>query len=319
MTRDFIACVIRGEVSEAELSGFLLALKEKGETADDIVGAAQGLLAAAKLFPRPDYVFADLVGTGGDGIGTVNISTAAAFVVAEMGLPVAKHGNVSVSSKCGSADVLRSLGVKLELSPQQARACLDEVGICFLLAPLYHEGMRHAMSVRKALGVRTIFNLLGPLVNPARPDFELLGVYDEKLLKPMAETLQMMGLKASLVVHGSGLDEIAIHGPTKAMLLRDNCLTEMTLTPEMLGIKKYDLSELIGGEPTENATCLREVLTGRASEAHRAAVAVNAAALYWLYDDTQLLKETVQRALEVIVSGSAVKRLERFVEFTQRD
>ncbi|MDR1874335.1 MAG: anthranilate phosphoribosyltransferase, partial [Synergistaceae bacterium] len=194
--------VIRGDLNDVEIAAVLVALKLRGETAEEIAGAAQALRAGARAFPRPDYVFADIVGTGGDGANTINISSAVTFVAAEAGLPVAKHGNRSVSSKCGAADLLERFGVKLDMSPETARGMLDRLGVTFLFAPHYHGGIKHAMPARKALATRTMFNVLGPLINPARPPIMLVGVYEMSLCNVVAETLRLLGCERALVVHG---------------------------------------------------------------------------------------------------------------------
>lgn len=193
--RDAFGQVVRGEVDPIVLASLLTALKIKGETPEEIAGAAEALLAEARDFPRPDYAFCDIVGTGGDGLNTINVSTTSALVAAACGLKVAKHGNRSVSSKSGSSDLLDKMGIKLDMSPAQARRCLDELGVCFLFAPQYHAGVRHAMPVRQALKTRTLFNVLGPLINPARPSFQLMGVYAPELVGPIAKTLLALGLK----------------------------------------------------------------------------------------------------------------------------
>src|SRR5690606_16769473 len=210
-----------------QFAALLAALKTKGETAGELTGAARALLAASTPFNRPDYLFADTCGTGGDHAGTINVSTAATFVSAAAGLPVAKHGNRSVSSMCGSADMLELLGATLDISPAKSRAALDRTGVCFLFAPLYHPGMKHAGPVRQALKIRTIMNVLGPLLNPARPDVQIMGVSEPRLIRPAAETLRALGTKAALVVHGSGLDEIALHGATQAARLKDGAITSI--------------------------------------------------------------------------------------------
>lgn len=302
--------IIAGKVSDDDIKRFLLDLMAKGETSEDLAQAARALLKAALPFPRPDYEFADLVGTGGDNQGTLNISTAAAFVVAQMGLPIAKHGNKSVSSKCGSADVLVSLGANLELSPERSRVCLDEIGFCFLLAPLYHPGMRHAAAARKALATRTIFNILGPLVNPARPPIQLTGVYDPKLCRPMAGTLRELGCQSALVVHGSGLDEIAIHAPTQGVLLKDGEIFEINFQPMHL----EPLESIRGGDPKENADWLVRVLKGQATEAQNQAVAINAAALYGLSQDGFNFYD---QALGTILSGKTYDKLDAFIKYTR--
>lgn len=301
--------IISGQMSEEEIKRFLLDLKTKGETPEDIASAARALLKAAKPFPKPNYEFADLVGTGGDEQGTLNISTAAALVVSQMGLPVAKHGNKSVSSKCGSADVLMSLGANLELSPEKSRACLDKIGFCFLLAPVYHPGMRHAMAARKALHTRTIFNLLGPLVNPARPPIQLTGVYDPALCRPVAETFKQLGSKRVLVVHGSGLDEIAVHNSTKAVLLKDGEISEFVIEPKHI----EPLGAILGGEPLENAAWLTRVLKGQATKAQNQAVALNAGALVGL----ARRGDFYDAALETILSGKTYDKLDAFITYTR--
>lgn len=306
--------VIAGDVTEIELSSLVTALKAKGETPDEVAGAARALRAAAAPFPSPDYACADTCGTGGDGMQTVNISTAVALVAAEMDIPIVKHGNRSVSSKCGSADVLEKVGVHLEADANVARRCLDETNICFLFAPHYHSGVRHAMPVRRTLATRTIFNLLGPLVNPAAPAHQVMGVYDPKLCRPAAETLGLLGCESALVVHGSGLDEIALHGPTTAAHLVDGRVEEIEITPADAGLNNYPLAALEGGEPDENARWFRRVLAGKGSDAHNAAIAINAGALAMVTGRSDTLRDGAELALETLASGRAGTRLNRFAE-----
>lgn len=308
--------IVQGKISEIELSAFLTALKAKGESPPEIAAAANALRNESTIFDSPDYLFADCCGTGGDGLGTVNISTAVAFIAAQAGLPIAKHGNVSVSSSCGSANVLSELGVKLDPTPELARRCLDELGICFLFAPSYHPGMRHAMPVRKALGFRTIFNLLGPLINPAKPPCQIIGVYSPSLIKPIGLTLKTLGLSTALVVHGSGLDEIAIHGETQAMLLKNGKLQSLTITPQMAGLKTFELSELRGGDPKQNSIWLDQMLRGKASDAQNAAVAINTGALLWISGLAPTLIDGTSLALETILSQETIVKLERLVELS---
>src|SRR5437660_4950975 len=213
--------LVLGKLEPAEIAGMLIALRMKGETAEEMIGAARALSAAALPFDRPDYLYADCCGTGGDGSGLINVSTATAFVAAAAGLPIAKHGNRSVSSRCGSADVLEALGAKIDVPGETARALLDETDFCCLFAPAYHPGMKHAALVRRQLEVRTIMNLLGPCINPARPPVQLLGVADPRMLRRITQTLAAMGVERALVVHGSGLDEVALHGETHAVRLID--------------------------------------------------------------------------------------------------
>ncbi|MEE9383540.1 MAG: anthranilate phosphoribosyltransferase [Nannocystaceae bacterium] len=309
--------IVAGEVDDAVLEAVLVRLRDKGETPEEIAGAALAIRGAAMgRFDRPDYVFSDTCGTGGDGFGTVNISTAVAFVVAAAGVPVVKHGNRSVSSKCGSADVLEALGAKLRADPTISRRTLDEAGVCFLFAPQYHLGARHAMRVRKKLGTRTIFNVLGPLVNPARPDIQVMGVYDAALTRPAATTLRLMGCKAALTVYGSGLDEVALHGPTTISLLRESDIEDRELTPASFGVAAAPLHELAGGGPDENAAWMRTLLRGGGTATHNAAVAANAATVLWLAGKETDLASATRLALGVLASGKPAQHLDAFVELT---
>jgi anthranilate phosphoribosyltransferase len=308
--------LVQGGIEPLAISALLVAFRTKGETPDEIAGAASALRQAATEFPKPDYACADSCGTGGDGANTINVSTAVALVAAEMGIPMTKHGNRSVSSKCGSADLLEKLGVKIDAEPKVSRRCLDKERICFLFAPQYHGGLRHAMPVRKALGIRTIFNLLGPLVNPCAPDYQVMGVYRPELCAPVAEVLGLLGCKAALVVHGEGLDEIAIHGPTTAALYKDGNVTEMTLSPEQVGMPTFPLEQIRGGEAEENARAITRLLQGDGEEAHRAVVAINAGALAWVFGKSKDLGEGAKLAGEIIDSGNSFERLIRFGELT---
>jgi len=306
--------LVEGRLSEPAIAAMLVALRLKGETADELIGAARALRAADADFERPDYLFADTCGTGGDGSGTINVSTAVAFVAAAAGLPVAKHGNRSITSRCGSADVLEHLGAKLDISAERSRRSLDQTGICFLFAPLYHPGLRHAGPVRKALKVRTIMNVLGPCLNPAEPPVQLLGVADPRLLRPVAETLAALGLDRALVVHGSGLDEVALHGPTRAVRLRGGSFDEIEITPEEAGLAGAPVSALKGGGPEENAQRLKALLLGYGTSAEAQAVALNAGALLMTAGLASDLKEGTATATDVLASGAAYQRLEAFVE-----
>jgi anthranilate phosphoribosyltransferase len=271
--------VVTGKVDDIVLSSLLTALKIKGETPAEIAGAAAALIKHAAPFPRPDYAFADIVGTGGDGHNTINISSAAAIVAASCGLKVAKHGNRSVSSKSGSADLFKAFDLDLTMSADTARACLDESNLCFLFAPNYHAGIRHGMPVRTTLKTRTLFNLLGPLVNPARPSHIMIGVYDPALLMPFALTLQLLGYEKALVVHGSGLDELALHGESQVIEISGETLKEYSLCPADFALEEYPLSSIEGGEPDENKMLIEAVLAGKGQAAHQGAVAMNAGAL----------------------------------------
>lgn len=302
--------IINGHMEPIQLAAVLTALKIKGETPQEIAGAASALLENASPFPRPDYDFADIVGTGGDGSNTFNISTTAAFVAAACRIKIAKHGNRGVSSKSGSSDLLDSFGINLAMSAEDTRKAVDDLGVAFLFAPQYHQGVRHAMPVRQAMKTRTIFNILGPLINPARPNIELMGVYDAALVRPIAETMLEMGMKRAAVVHGSGLDEVAIHGETLVAEIKDGEITEYTLTPEDFGVNQHPLEAIKGGEPAENRTIITRILTGNGTEAQLGAVAVNVALLMKLFGNEDL-KANTQRAIDAMNSGAAFELVEK--------
>ena len=306
--------LVLGKLEPAEIAGMLIALRMKGETAEEMIGAAHALSAAALPFERPDYLFADCCGTGGDGSGLINVSTAVGFVAAACGLPIAKHGNRSVSSKCGSADVLEALGAKIEIAPDVARKMLDETGFCFLYAPAYHPGMKHAALVRRQLSVRTVMNLLGPCINPARPPVQLLGVADPKMLRRIALTLSAVGVREALVVHGSGLDEVALHGETRAIRLSNGVMTELELTPEEAGYERAPLSVVTGGGPEENAARLRTILSGGGERAEHDIVALNAGALLMVAGKANNLRDGAGLARQALLSGKAAAVLNAYVE-----
>ena len=312
--RSLFAQIVEGSLSEPLMAAAFVALRVKGETAEELTGAALALRSAACPFPTPSYLFADSCGTGGDFSGSINVSTAAAFVAASCGLPVVKHGNRSFTSKCGSADVLEALGARLDLSPIESREILDRTGFCFLLAPQYHPGIAHAGPVRRALKVRTIMNLLGPCLNPARPKVQLLGVADPNLLRPIAETLQALGVERALIVHGSGLDEVALHGFTRAVSLRGHILEDIEITPEQAGLKRIPVQQIAGGAPAENAARIAAVLGGSGGEADTAVVALNAGALLMTAGKAATLREGIGAAFDAIGSGCSGKTLQAFVE-----
>ena len=311
--------VLRGEMDPLVLSSLLTALKVKGESPSEIVGAAKALIAAAKHFPRPDYEFCDIVGTGGDGLHTINISTTAAIVGATCGIKVAKHGNRSVSSKTGSSDLLDKLGIKLDMSPETARHCLDEANICFLFAPQYHSGMRFAAPVRQALKTRTIFNVLGPLINPARPTYQLMGVYSEQLLEPIAETLRELGLQKGMVVYGSGLDEIAIHGETQVAEIHGEHIRYHTLTPADFGLKYYTLEAIRGGDPDENRKITEKLLAGKGTDAQQAAIAINLSPLLVMGGKADDLKQGAELAIETLRSGDALDKVTQLATLSHKE
>lgn len=303
-----------GRLEPAEIAGMLIALRMKGETAEEMIGAAHALSAAALPFDRPDYLFADCCGTGGDGSGLINVSTATAFVAAAAGLPIAKHGNRSVSSRCGSADVLEALGAKIDVAPDKARSLLDETGFCFLFAPAYHPGMKHAALVRRQLSVRTVMNLLGPCINPARPPVQLLGVADPKMLRRIAQTLDAVGVSEALVVHGSGLDEVALHGETRAIRLSRGELTEIEISPEDAGLERAPLSVVTGGDVNENAERLRRLLDGEGAAADSDIVILNTAVLLHTAGIAVTLKDAAGLARDTLLSGRSGKLLDLYLE-----
>ena len=311
--------LLRGEMDPIVLSSLLTALKVKGESPSEIVGAAKALIAAAKPFPRPDYEFCDIVGTGGDGLHTINISTTAALVGATCGIKVAKHGNRSVSSKTGSSDLLDKLGIKLDMSPETARHCLDEANVCFLFAPQYHSGMRFAAPVRQALKTRTIFNVLGPLINPARPTYQLMGVYSEELLEPIAETLRELGLHKGMVVYGSGLDEIAVHGETQVAEIQGEHIRYYTLTPADFGMKYHTLEAIRGGEPEEYRRITENLLAGKGTDAQQTAIAINLAPLLKMGGLVENLKQGAEMAIETLRSGDALDKVTQLATLSHKE
>jgi anthranilate phosphoribosyltransferase len=315
--RALFAAIVDGRLPDASMAAAFVALRLKGETADELTGAAFALREAAVPFPSPKYLFADSCGTGGDYSGSINVSTAAGLVAAACGLPVAKHGNRSFTSQCGSADVLEALGARLDLSPARSRQVLDETRFCFLLAPQFHPGIAHAGPVRRALKERTVMNLLGPCLNPARPKVQLLGVADPKLLRPIAETLAALGVGRALVVHGSGLDEIALHGFTQAILLSDGEFEELELIPEQAGLRRQPVDHIAGGSPAVNARRLAALVAGRGREADESVVALNAGALLMTAGKAAKLRAGVAMALDAIRSGDAARLLADFVEATR--
>lgn len=315
----FFSAVVKGDVDPIVLSSMLTALKIRGEEPQEIAGAAQALIDNATAFPRPDTQFADIVGTGGDGHNTINISSAAAVVAASCGLKVAKHGNRSVSSKSGSADLFRAFGLHLEMTPDTAGQCLEQSGFCFLFAPVYHAGIRHAMPVRTTLKTRTLFNLLGPLANPANPSHIIIGVYQPSLLTPFAQTLQLLGYKKAMVVHGSGLDEVALHGATQVVEVDGDSLTEYAITPADFGLEEYPLEAIKGGEPEENRSLLAAVLEGTGAPAHQAAVAANAGALLKLCGLADSLKQGADMAIAAMKEGKPMATLRQAVQVSQKE
>jgi anthranilate phosphoribosyltransferase len=313
--------IMEGQLTPAQIGAFLTALRMKGETVDEIVGCARAMRRSAiAVRPRRTDRLVDTCGTGGDGAGTFNISTTAAFVVAGAGQPVAKHGNRSISSQCGSADVLEALGVNLELSPDRIAACVDEVGIGFLFAPKLHPAMKHAVGPRRELGVRTIFNLLGPLTNPAGASAQVLGVYDPALTEPLARVLGELGGAAAFVVHSAdGLDELTTTGPNRVSRLRSGCVETTTLDPADLGFPRPRLADLQGGSAQENAAITRGILSGVINGPCRDVVVLNAAAALVAGGRAGSLPQGIRLADQSIDSGAARRALDRLIEFSNDD
>lgn len=309
--------IMQGQATQAQIGAFLTALRMKGETADEIAGCAQAMRESAIEVKPKQNILVDTCGTGGDGSGTFNISTTVAFVAAGAGLAVAKHGNRSVSSRCGSADLLQALGVNLELSAEQIARCIDEVGIGFLFAPLLHPAMKHALGPRQEIGLRTIFNILGPLSNPAGAKRQLLGVYDGGLTELMAEVLRALGAEHAFVVHGAdGLDELSVTGPNKLSRLHEGHIETYYLDPQELGLPQAQLSDLAGGTTEDNVAITKALLEGEQGP-KRDIVLLNAAAVLMAGGKTNSLNEGLALAAEAIDSGDAARKLEQLIEFSR--
>lgn len=316
---EVFSAIIQGDMDPVLMAGILTALKIKGETPDEIAGAAKALRTAAKAFPRPPGQVVDIVGTGGDGLNTINISTTSVLVAAAAGVTVCKHGNRSVSSKSGSADLLKTLGVNIAMSPATAAKALEQSGACFIFAPEYHSGIRHAMPVRGALKSRTLFNVLGPLINPAQPDVMLLGVYAPELVEPIAKALVQLGVSRAMVVHGSGLDEIALHGPTQVAEINGSNIEFKTITPADFGLEAFAVEDLVGGTPEQNAAITQAILAGQGQPAHNAAIAANVGAVLYLTGKADSLSQGAQQALDVLASGKAVDTLNALCDASQSE
>ncbi len=299
-----------GDLSEAETAALLAALHSRGETADEVAGAASAFRRAARPFPEVTFPLVDVVGTGGDGAGTINISTGAGIVAASMGISVAKHGNRAVSSLAGAADVISALGLPLDADPVTAVELLARDHFCFLFAQAYHPAMRHVAPIRRALATPTIFNVLGPLLNPAHLTYQLMGVWDPDMLDMIADAMTHLGRKRALVVHGAGTDEIAVHGTTLVREATPRGVKAYEVTPEELGVSRWTLQDIRGGDAAGNAHLLREVFAGRGQAAHRDAVAVNAGALLYLAGPADNLADGTTMALEHIASGAVARHLE---------
>jgi len=317
--REAMSAIVDGDATPAQIGGFLVALRMKGETVEEIVGCAEALRERVRRVSPARSDLVDTAGTGGDGGRTFNISTAAALVAAAAGAGVAKHGNRAVSSASGSADVLEALGFEIELEPPTVERSIDELGFGFIFAPAYHPAMRHAAPVRRELGVRTVFNLLGPLTNPAGARAQVIGVYAPERARPLAEALLRLGTSRALVVHGAGgIDELSPTGPSLVCEVREGAVHEWTLDPLEAGIPSCDPDELAGGSPAENAEAIRRVFAGEPG-GRRSAVALNAAAALVVAGAVADLRDGVALAVEALDSGAAGERLERLVAFSRQE
>lgn len=302
--------IMDGKATPAQIGAFLASLRLKGEQVGEIIGFARAMRARATRFPIDIPGLVDTCGTGGDGAHTFNISTASAFVAASDGVRIAKHGNRAVSSKSGSADVLEALGVPVDLSPKDAADCLRVTNLCFLFAPLYHQAMKHAAGPRKELAVRTVFNLLGPMTNPAGASHQLMGVYDRKLLETVASVLGQLDVRRALVVAGEdGLDELTVTGVSHIAELRDGEIRTYEITPEQFGLRRHEKEALRGGDAAENAAIIHEVFSGSRGAA-RDIVLLNAGAILYLADRTSSIEAGVIRAAELIDDGLVMRKLE---------
>ena len=315
---DAMDIIMSGGATDAQIAGFLAFLRTKGETTDEITGFARIMRKKASIVPTSKSAV-DIVGTGGDLAGSFNISTTSSFVIAGTGLNVAKHGNRSVSSKSGAADVLESLGVKISLSPAQASACIQNVGISFLFAQSFHSSMRFVGKARREMGVRTVFNILGPLANPALSDYILLGVYDPALLETMATVLMNLGVKSAMIVYGDGLDEVSVSGETKVCELRGKKIIKYSITPEEFGLKRYPKEDIVGGTPAENAQITLNILSGKEHGAKRDIVLLNSACAIYCTGAASSIEEGLEMARDSIDSGKALAKLEKLKEFSNRE
>ena len=309
--------IMSGEASEVQMSAYLTAMSMKGETIDEITASAEAMRAhCVRLLNDEDVL--EIVGTGGDGSNTFNISTTSSIVISAAGVPGAKHGNRSASSKCGAADVLEELGVNINISPEKSLSCLKEINLCFLFAQNYHLSMKYVAGVRKELSIRTIFNILGPLTSPAGASMEVLGVYERELLEPLADVLKNLGVKSAMVVYGmDGMDEISSSDKTAICELKDSETRTYEISPEDFGMDVASKEDLVGGEAEENAKITRAVLNGEKGP-RRNAVLLNSAAGLYVAGMVDSLEEGVKLAEDVIDSGKAMEQLEKFIEVTNR-
>ena len=310
--------IMSGQATPVQMSAYLTALALKGETIDEITASAAGMRAhCIKLLHNLDVL--EIVGTGGDGSNSFNISTTSSLVIAAGGVPVAKHGNRAASSKSGAADVLEALGVKITLTPERSAEILKKINICFLFAQNYHIAMKYVAPIRKELGIRTVFNILGPLSNPAGANMELMGVYDQSLVEPLAQVMANLGVNRGMVVYGQdSLDEISMCAPTSVCEIRDGKFTSYEITPEQFGYERCEKGALTGGTPSENAEITKAILKGEEKGPKRQAVCLNAGAALYIAGKAASIEEGVKLAESLIDSGVALKKLEEFVEETNK-
>ena len=310
--------IMSGQATPVQMSSYLTALSLKGETIDEITASAAGMRAhCIKLLHNLDVL--EIVGTGGDGSNSFNISTTSSLVIAAGGVPVAKHGNRAASSKSGAADVLEALGVKITLTPERSAEILKKINICFLFAQNYHIAMKYVAPIRKELGIRTVFNILGPLSNPAGANMELMGVYDQSLVEPLAQVMANLGVNRGMVVYGQdSLDEISMCAPTSVCEIRDGKFTFYEITPEQFGYERCEKGALTGGTPAENAEITKAILKGEEKGPKRQAVCLNAGAALYIAGKATSIEEGVKLAESLIDSGAALKKLEEFVEETNK-
>lgn len=307
--------IMEGKATDAQIAGFLIGLRLKGETTDEITACAKIMkLKANTINPKAKHLV-DTCGTGGDNSNTFNISTAAAFVASGAGAAVAKHGNKSVSSMCGSADVLKELGVNIELSPKQVEKCIEHIGIGFMFAPMFHPAMKFALNARKEIGIRTVFNILGPLTNPANAKSQLIGVFDASLLPAIAEALKNLGGRHIIAVNGNGIDEITVCGKTKVCELKNDNINTYEISPEDYGFRLSQLKDILGGTPPENSKIILDILNG-SNGPKRDIVLLNSAAALLAADIASDYKDALELASDSIDSGNALKKLEELKKFT---
>ena len=318
MAEEVMNEIMSGKATPVQMSAYLTALALKGETIDEITASAAGMRAnCIKLLHDMDVL--EIVGTGGDGSNSFNISTTSSLVIAAAGVPVAKHGNRAASSKSGAADVLEALGVDITIPPECSAQLLKDINICFLFAQNYHVAMKYVAPIRKELGIRTVFNILGPLSNPAGANMELMGVFDESLVEPLAQVMAKLGVRRGMVVYGrDSLDEISMCESTAVCEIKDGWFQSYELTPEQFGYERCDKSELTGGTPEENAEITRAILEGREKGAKRQAVCLNAGAALYITGRTETIEEGVRLAEKLIDEGAALKKLDEFIAESSR-